>query len=187
MTSFNWLDLLMIVVMAATVFRGAVCGFVVELFKILGTITATIFALHFYVQGGQKLNSFVALPIPAAEIISFVLIVALTLLIFKLIREGWLLILKTQAKAGFSQWAGGFIAIFRSFLVCGLLFFLVFLFGNETLDTFAEKSVTGSYLRDLSPRVYKVTYQALLSKFFPDEALNKKAFKAVKKESASKK
>ncbi len=187
LTSFNWLDLLMIIVMIGTVFRGAVCGFVVELFKIFGVIFATVFALHFYVRAAGQLQHYVALPVKVSEILSFILIVALVILIFKLIREGWLLILKSEVKGGFSQWAGGLIAIFRSFFVCSLLFFLIFLFGNETLNAFAVKSATGSYLCDLSPKVYKIAYEEILEKFFPDESLNKKAFKTITVESVLKK
>lgn len=187
LTSFNWLDLLMIIVMIATVFRGVVCGFVVELFKIFGLIFATVFALHFYVRAAEQLQHLVSLPMKAGEILSFILIVAAVILFFRLIREGWLLVLKSEAKGGFSQWAGGLIAIFRSFVVCGLLFFLIFLFGNETLNAFAEKSVTGTYLCDLSPKVYKFSYEGILEKFFPDEELNKKAFKTIKIESVLKK
>ncbi len=187
LTSFNWLDLLMIIVMIGTVFRGAVQGFVIEFFRVLGTVFATIFVLHFYVHSAEALNDFVALPHKVGEILSFILIWVLTILIFKLIREGWFLVLKSEAKSGFSQWLGGFVAIIRSGLICGLLFFLIFLFGNQTLDTFAEKSATGFYLCDLSPQVYRASYDGVISKFFPDEALNKKAFKTINKESVLKK
>ncbi len=186
LTSFNWLDLLMIIVMIGTVFRGAVQGFVVEFFRILSTVFATILVLHFYARSAELLNDSVALPYKAGEVLSFILIWVLTILIFRLIREGWLLVLKSEAKSGFSQWLGGFVAIIRSGLICGLLFFLIFLFGNATLDTFAEKSATGFYLRDLSLQVYRASYDGVISKFFPDEVVNKKAFKTINKDSVLK-
>ncbi len=187
LTSFNWLDLLMIIVMAGTIFRGAVQGVVVELFKIIGTLFATIFALHFYTRLAEVMRNAVGLPIRVGEILGFILIGVLSVLIFKLIREGWLLILKVDAKSGFSQWMGALAAIFHSFLICGLLFFMVFLIGNDTLSVFAEKSATGFYLRDLSPKVYEMTYQKVLKKFFPEEEINEKAFKTIKEPHAKKK
>ena len=69
LTSFNWLDLLMIIVMIATVFRGVVCGFVVELFKIFGVIFVSVFALLFYVLAAERLQHLVCFPVKSIEIL----------------------------------------------------------------------------------------------------------------------
>jgi uncharacterized membrane protein required for colicin V production len=186
LTSFNWLDLLMVIVMIGAVLRGTVQGFVGELFKLLGLICATIFALHFYVRAAEAFRRSFLLSVKFGEVLSFVLISVLVILIFKLIREGWLLILKVDTKSSFSQWLGGFVAIFNALLICGLLFFFISLFKNDALNIFAEKSVTGVYLRDLSPRIYKASYHGALYKFFPDEVINEKALRILKKESVLK-
>ncbi len=186
LTSFNWLDLLMVIVMIGAVLRGTVQGFVGELFKLLGMICATIFALHFYVRAAEAFQRSFLLSAKFGEVLSFVLISILVILIFKLIREGWLLILKVDTKSSFSQWLGGFVAIFNALLICSLLFFFISLFKNEALNVFAEKSATGVYLRDLSPRIYKAAYHGALYKFFPDEVINEKALRILKKESVLK-
>jgi uncharacterized membrane protein required for colicin V production len=186
LTSFNWLDLLMVIVMIGAVLRGTVQGFVGELFKLLGLICATIFALHFYVRAAEAFRRSFLLSVKFGEVLSFVLISVLVILIFKLIREGWLLILKVDTKSSFSQWLGGFVAIFNALLICGLLFFFISLFKNDALNIFAEKSVKGVYLRDLSPRIYKASYHGALYKFFPDEVINEKALRILKKESVLK-
>lgn len=185
LASFNWLDLLMIIVMIGVVFRGTVQGFVVELFRMIGTVFATVVVLHYYVRGAESLTGLAPLPEKIAEIFCFILIWVSTILIFKLIREGWLLVLKSEAKSGFSQWLGGFVAVVRCAFICGLLFFFIFLVGNRTLNIFAKKSVTGFYLLDLSPRVYKAAYDGILIKFFPEEAFNEKALETIKKASIS--
>ncbi len=181
LTSLNWLDLLMILVIIGIIYLGAVSGFVVELFKIFGICFATVVSLHFYVRAAEFLNGFIALPSQLGEIASFIIIAVVIILLFRLVGQGWLLILKVEAKAGFSQWGGGCVAFLSSLLICGLLFFGMLLIENETLNKFVKQSVTGHYLFDLSPNVYKTSYEKLIVPFFPDEALNQKALATVGK------
>lgn len=184
LTSLNWLDVLTIFVIIAILYRGAVQGFVVELFKICGAFLATVIALHYYGRAAEALYQTSALPIKWGETISFILIVILVILVFKLVREGWLLILKVEAKGAFSQWGGGFVAFFRSFLMCGLLFFMIALPDIKTINAFSKSSLTGHYFRDLSPTVYKASFDGVIQKFFPDEVFNEKALKIFEKEPA---
>lgn len=180
LTSFNWLDVLMIIVIIGTVFRAVTQGFVAEVFKILGTLSATILALHFYRRLAVALHSGVMMPQKFGEILAFAGIWMATVVVFWLIREGWMLILKMEAKSGFSQGGGAILGIIRSFLICGLLFFFAYLPENQTLDTFADKSVSGAYLRDISAKVYKASFDRVIVKFLPDEPFNPWALKTVK-------
>jgi len=181
LTSLNWLDLLMIIVIIAMVYRGAINGFVVEIFKVFGAGFATVISLHFYVRAAEFLQHFIALPLALGEIASFIIITIFIILLFRLVGQGWLLILKVEAKAGFSQWGGGLVAFFTSLLICSLLFFGMLQFGNSTLNKFVKHSISGHYLYDLSPNVYKATYEKLIVPFFPDEPFNQKAFENVEK------
>ncbi len=187
LTNLNWLDLLMIVVMIGTVYRGAAQGFIVEFFRILGTFFAIIFALHFYFRASEFIYHFFPVSVKFCEIVSFILIAVITVLVFKLARDGWILLLKVESKSSFSKWLGAILGVFHSFLVCALLFFFISLLAVEKIDIFAQKSITGVYLRDLSLKVYKATYDEVISKFFPDEPRNIKASKTINNEVGFKK
>lgn len=186
LTSLNWLDLVMIIVVASAIFRGAVQGFVVELFKILGVFVSTVFSLHFYVRAADYLKNSLAVPSKLGEIFSFVIISIFIILLFRLVGQGWLLILKVDAKAGFSPWGGGLLALISSLMICGLLFFGMLLIGNQTIAKFAKNSFSGHYLLDLSPKVYTATYDGLIVPFFPDEVFNQKVPETIEKEPVSK-
>lgn len=173
-THFNWLDVVLIIVIIRIVFIGVVQGLVVEFFKILGIFFATFLGLHYFIRGGKFLHQALAMPSGVAEMISFLIVVSLVVLTFKFIREGWLLILKMEAKPGFSQWGGGALGAVRGLLICSLVLFFIYLTGNQVLVKYADHSMVGSYLRDLSPKVYKATFDGFLVKFFPDEENNKK-------------
>ena len=143
--------------------------------------------LHFYSLAGESLHHSIVLSLEWAEPIVFLCLWAVMVITFKFIREGWLLILKMEAKPGLNQWGGGIVGVFRSFLVCGMLFFLIAITGNKTLNTYAGNSVSGQYLRDLSPKVYEAAYSGVVAKFFPEEKINTKALSVIAKEKVSKK
>ena len=186
LANFNWFDVVLVIVIIRAVYIGALQGFVIDFFKLLGMFFATVLTLHYYSRLGEFLQKSISLSIEWSEVIIFVLLWALIVLIFKFIREGWLLIIKAEAKGGVSQWGGGFIGVFRSFLICGMLFLLCGITGNKTLNTYAENCVGGRYLRDLSPKVYQTVYDGVLVKFFPEEKLNERALGTEKEKSKKK-
>lgn len=179
LTSFNWLDLVMAVVVAVTVYRGAVHGFVVEFFKVIGIFLATVISMHFFTYAANFLKEFLMMPLLWGQLVSYIIFSVLIILFFRVVGQGWLLILKVDGKAGFNQWGGTILAFFSSFLLCGLLFFGILMAGNQTLNKFARNSVSGYYLIDLAPNVYKAVYQGIIVPFFPDEGLNKKIFEIL--------
>jgi hypothetical protein len=92
-----------------------------------------------------------------------------------------------EAKPGVSQWGGGILGALRSLLICGMLFSLCVISGNKTLNAYAENSVAGTYLSDISPKVYQAVFDGVLIKFFPEEKINKAALSTAEKEKLSKK
>ena len=137
-------------------------------------------------RSANFLKSFIALPVNIGNIASFLVIIIFIVLLFRLVGQGWLLILKTEAKAGFSQWVGGIFGFLSSLMICSLLFFGMLLIGNPTLNRFIGHSITGHYLVDLSPNIYKGTFNTLIVPFFPDEAYNLDVVDVVNQVPASK-
>lgn len=185
-TSFNWLDVVLILVIIRIVFIGVVQGFVVEFFKISGMFFATVVSLHYYARMGKFFHESLDLPEWFTEIFSLIVLLSVMVLMFKVVREGWLLILKMEAKPGFSQWGGGILGCFRSFLICGLVIFSIYLTENQVLVKYADRSMVGSYLRDLPQKVYRAAFDGVLVKFFPDEEFNNKAFSTIEKDKEDK-
>ena len=126
---------------------------------------------------GAILNKFFRLPVKTGELVAFVILWVAVFLIFKLIRDGILIVLKMNAHPGFDQWAGFVMAVGRGVLICSLTFVLFSVSGIDYLVKNSEHSLSGAYCRDLSLNIYQGCYDGLIKKFFEGEKLNAKVFK----------
>ena len=100
--------------------------------------------------------------------------------VFKLIVNGWSLLFKVETQAALNEWVSAIIAAVRGIIFCGLLFVFLLLSGNDYVKRISQQSFTGFYLVDFSPRIYRLMYEGLVSRFFPDEPLNDQAFEFEK-------
>ena len=176
LSSFNWVDILIIVIAARVIFIGAQKGLVIELFKLIGIFLTTFFTLHFYIRLGKFLHKFLFIPVFLEETISFIFLVILFIVIFKFIRDGFLLLIKAEAQPTINQWGGAIVGSLRSILICGLIINLFFVIGTKYLANKAQNSFFGYYLVDLSPKIYEACYKGFVSKLFPNEEYNKEVF-----------
>jgi uncharacterized membrane protein required for colicin V production len=184
--NFNWIDAVIIACILRSAFVGATRGLIVEFFKFLGMVFATIITLHFYSQ----LGTFVTLPRffspKLTECLAFLLIWLVVVLIFKFIREGWSLIHKSEEISGVSKILGGILAIFRGMLIGGMIFVLIFVSQNKMLMKSSRQSFISLYLLELSPRFYNKAFDSVICKFFPDEKINNKVFALFEKKTSKK-
>ncbi len=176
-TNINWIDIVMGCVLARAIYIGVRTGFVIEFFKLLGIVLGTFLALHYYVRLGDFLHTKLWMPAEMVNIIAYLLLWILAVLVMKFIRDGWMLILKTQANPVIDKWGGFILGIIRGLLICGLVYTLFFLTRNPYLGKKSKDSFLGFYLVDLSPNVYSGCFDGFISKFFSDEKRNNDVFK----------
>ncbi len=190
--NFNWVDVLIICLAVRIVFVGAKSNILVELLVLLGALCSTFITLHYYGRFGDWLNKNIFLPEIIQDLFAFILIWSTVEIIFKLIISGWSLVFKVEAQAAINEWGSAIVSAVRGVIVCGLLFVFLMLSGNDYIKRISQQSFTGFYLADFSPRVYRLMYEGLVSRFFPDEPVNERVFeleksKDHKKKSAKKK
>lgn len=192
-TSFNWIDILMAVILIRALFVGAKRGIVIEGFKLTGTLLAVFITLHYYSGMSKYLQDKIHLPAGAADLFSFCVIWGLISLIFKLVRDGFTMLFSIEAThSALDKWGGVIFAAFRGILVCSLTILCMRASAMEYLSRNLEKSLTASKLVGISPGFYESCYNNLVSKLFPTEELNKSVFKladlsAIEKKQAPKK
>ena len=177
LSSVNWIDILIGCIVARGVYIGEKKGAVVELFKLCGMLFGTFIILHYYMRFAQSLHKMTAIPIAVNRFLSFIFLWLIVVVVFKIIREGWMVIFKPKDPSTASKWGGAFLAFVRSSLVCGLMFLLIFASGNEYLRTKARNSFTGFYLADFSPSIYEFIYNGVISRLFPEEQKNNDVFR----------
>lgn len=157
-------------------FIGIRRGLITEFFKFLGLLFATFLTLHFYVRVGQFFHTSAFFPKTSAEVLAYAALWGLVILIFKFVGEGWNLIYKSGELSFTMKILGGILAACRTALIGGLIFVLFFVAGNKTLIRNARQSFLSVYLLDLSPRLYALTFDKAVQRFFPSEKKNEEVF-----------
>ncbi len=170
--NINWVDLLIFFISMRIIYIGTKNGFVIEFFKWLGILFTIFITFHYYSELAKLLQSRLPISESIAQSLCFGLLWALLSLIFKLIREGLMLMLKMEAHPLLDKWGGLLVSILRSILIGSLVLVFLRVLGVEYITKNVKKSFVNSYLFDISPKVYEAGYDGFINKFFPSEKLN---------------
>lgn len=175
--NFNLVDTFMLFVMAGGLYGARKSGFVVGIFGLAGVILSTFFILHYYVLLGAFLADKLFLPVQVSEFTGFIILMICALAVFFLIREGWLIAFKVEAKSSLSKGLGIVFSLATNFFVCGLFFLALILLNNPYINQHIDTSTARNILRKTSVGVYSTCYKTFVHPFFPNELLNVKAAK----------
>jgi hypothetical protein len=107
----NWMYVLMIAILIRIVYIGVVNGFITEFYKLLGVLSACIFAFHYYPVIATAVHD--RLPMFSLDnwqAFYFCVIWFVTVVIFRLIRDGLLMMFKVDAHPALDQWGGAILA-----------------------------------------------------------------------------
>ncbi len=186
-TKINWVDIMIVLFGVRIIYIGIKNGFISELFKLIGVVFAIFITFHYYTQVADFFKDHTGLSENNAGFLSFGLLWAVVTLIFKFIRDGILLIFKIEALSLVDQWGGLLLSILRSALVGSMVLIFLMISNLGYWRSHAGKSFFNPYLIAVSPKIYKATYDGIVSKFFPTEKLNPAGFnlEVEKKESGS--
>jgi uncharacterized membrane protein required for colicin V production len=175
--NFNFIDILVGCVMIWCVYIGVTKGMVAEILRLLGTFFSTFIALHYYVAFANLLDGIIRLPMSVSRVLSFLVLWLVVVIVFKFVREGCMFILNAKTPPIINRWGGAFVALVQGALICGLMFCIIFISGNKFLSEKAKKSVSGFYVMDLSPGIYRDLFDKVIGKLFPSEKENTAAFR----------
>ena len=95
----NWVDIVCVVILARAVYIGLHHGIVIETFKLFGVFSAVVIAMHYF----AAMTNFLHLPEDFGFFVSFVLMVAIIITVFKFIRDGVLVLIKVEAQSVFDK------------------------------------------------------------------------------------
>lgn len=191
LANFNWIDILIAIIIVKIIYSGIKSNILVEFLALLGIVIANFVTVHYYIRFSNFLHEKLFVPETVQDFFAFLLIWVTIYVVFKLIINGWTLIIKAQAYPTVDQWGGAIFSFVRSLFVTGLMLMLFVVSGNEYFKKISRQSFSGFYLLDFSPKMYRYCYENLVVKFFPDEQLNEDAFHVLtadgKKKSQQKK
>jgi uncharacterized membrane protein required for colicin V production len=163
---FNWLDILIIIILFRIGYIATKIGIPVEFFKFLATIVALYLSLHYY----TNLSDWLVQRVP--NFLSFLFLAIVGYLILVPPRMVFSRFIKMEATPNLNKWGGLVLGIARGFLLVSLVTFTLVISGSGYL----KKSVTNSYLArrvfNVAPKTYAWLWKAIVSKFMSGEKLN---------------
>lgn len=176
---FSWVDLLMPLVVWRCVFTGRKSGLIVEAFKLLGILLGTFVTLHYYSSFSNFLDKNLSLHESIRDVYAFGLLAVCTHLLFSLIREGWLTILKIDLPILVDQWGGFILSAVRSYLICGLIFLALLTVKDDRIQFSTKNSLSAFFFKKTSLKIYHKAYFGFIHNLFPSEPINEEAFKLI--------
>ena len=179
--TITFIDIFMAAIVIRSVFIGKKNGFVVELFKFLGVISATFFSIHYYIRFSDLFKNWLMIPSAVRDFIIFVTLVFVVVGIFALVREGWVALLKIEIYPQMNTWMGGIFAFLRSLLICGLVFLAILISQNDILIEQARQSLSRDFFNTISNDTYRMIYGGFISPFFASEQVNAQVLKVILK------
>jgi uncharacterized membrane protein required for colicin V production len=154
---FNWVDLVFLTLLVRICYIGYKNGFLPEIFKSLGLLCAFLFSFNSYTLLSNALLRYIKFPNARLEVISFLFIFLSIILLFKLFSLIAVNFLGISEKISLTNMVIGLILSFgRALLFLGILCFFL---SNSSMEYLSKsvrsKSLTGQYLNDVAPMVYK--------------------------------
>lgn len=177
LANFNWVDVLIIAVGGWCIREGIQNGIVVEFLKVVGTFLAALIALHYYGSLAGHLYQWLGFPKAASEFCSFIILWLLIEVIFKLVRDGWVALLRAEAnRSRLNRWAGAILGGVRVSLVASLMLVGLLLTQNSFVSQQVLRSFSNVYLLDVAPHLYGRCFDGFVSKLFSRERKNEQVF-----------
>jgi membrane protein required for colicin V production len=154
----NWLDVTILVICAAGLIEGLVKGFVRQAFSLIGLVLAVILAFRYYPLVGQYLEQWIHQQ-TVLTIASFVIILAVVLLLFKLIGLAARAAIAAIHLGWFDRVVGALFGFAKSVVLVAVLFALFIVCTDRPTKPVASSR--------LAPTVMAIS--GVISRFFPEQ------------------
>ncbi|UCF78531.1 MAG: CvpA family protein, partial [Candidatus Eiseniibacteriota bacterium] len=154
----NWLDVTILVILVVGIIQGLVKGFVRQAFSLLGLIFAIIIAFRYHDILARYLGRWIDHPV-ALVILSFVLVLVVVVLLFKLIGLAARAAISAVSIGWLDRLAGGVFGLLKAVVIVAVLFGLFVLCSDTPTKPVAESTLT--------PAILEVSY--VIARFLPSE------------------
>ncbi|MCX5713607.1 MAG: CvpA family protein [Candidatus Omnitrophica bacterium] len=172
---FNWVDIFIIIAVFRICYVSVKRGFIIEVFKLLGTILAIYLSLHYYSFLADYLNdrfSITVVPLEFLDFLCFVVLAIVGYCVFIILREGITRFIKSEAAPRLNQWGGLVIGAIRSFVLLSLIMFMLLISTLTYLNTSVHKAYFAPSVFRIAPGIYSNLWNTVMSKFMFGEKYN---------------
>lgn len=179
-SEFNWIDIVIIVSTLRMCYIGLRKGFGIELFKLINVFFCAFVSLHFYFSFSELLhNKIPALPLEAAAIFNYVLLISIITIIFRILRDGFLVLIRIESISPISKYVGLTVGFIRGLFISGLIIFGLLISTIHYFELSARTSFFGPKIVRLPLKTYEVLFYGIAAKIFPDQTFNQETVKTL--------
>ncbi len=160
-SSFNWVDIVALVVIVRITYIAIHKGFVIEFFKAAGTFSALFLSYHFYSSFADFFIRHISfLNKRICVITGFLAIYFLVYILFRYIREGITLLFKIEPHHIIERWIALILGALRGFLILGVIFFSAELLDVAYITRSVKTAVSYPAIKKVLPFAYKAALPA---------------------------
>ena len=172
---FNWVDIFFVILLIRICYVALKNGFSVELFKLLGTISAVYLSLHYYIIFPDYIVGRIGaknIPLEYLTFFSFIALAILGYLIFMLLSKVFSRFIQMEAVPNLNKWGSLILSIIRSFLLVSLIIFIFVIAPTGYFRNSVNNSYSGKRLFTIAPTTYTWLWNSIMSKFRTQEKFN---------------
>lgn len=172
---FKWVDIFVIILLIRVCYVSFKTGFTIELFKLLGTVAAIFFPLHYYTFFSDRViqrASTQKMPLEFIDFISFLILAIVSYAVLILLRGVFHRFVKMEAVPILNKWGGLILGVARGFLLTGLLMYMLVISSVSYFKNTVANSYSGKSLFSIAPATYNWVWYSIVSKFTTEGKIN---------------
>ena len=173
------IDILMLIIFAVGLYRAWSGKLFLEIFKMFGVLLSTFVTLHYYIALGDLLGAKAFLSSEVSELLAYVALAVVVYVLFNLISEAWIIVLKVEIPREIDQWGSAVVSAVRLYFFCGLVFFGFVASHQPFLTKGANSALTQCFFKRVSVGTYKNLYALFVAPYFKGEEPNKKVLDLI--------
>ena len=171
--AINWVDVFLFVLFVRVVFISVKNGFIAEVFKFLGVLTALFVGLHYYAFGAEFLAKKASLPPANLRFLVFTALVVAIVFAFRLACSGIALLFKAETThEGFDKYGAGVLGAVRGWLLCSVVLFGVLLVPHPWVHSQAVSGWMHKAAAKAAPDTYSFLFRHVIGKLFEGQKFN---------------
>lgn len=179
----NWVDFLIIGIILRMCYIGMRTGIGIEVFKLIGLWLATMITFQLYSTPLADMlhEKLPPLPLDAADAFVFVSLLTIVVLVVRMIRESFFLLVKIDAQNTLNKWGGFLLGCLRGAWITSIALIIMTISTVQYLEVSAKSSLFGHRFINIAPRIYEISHKIVISKLFPNEKINDQIFLVVER------
>ncbi|MDD5561442.1 MAG: CvpA family protein [Candidatus Omnitrophica bacterium] len=172
---FNFLDVIILIILFRICYVAVKTGLVIELFKLLGILSAIFISSHYYttLSHAFQLRYFPEkMPLGFIDFITFIILAVAGYMVFVLLRSTFYRFMKMEAVPNLNKYGGLILGLVRGYFTIGLLIFVLIVSNVGYFGSSVRHSCLGSRAVSVSAQTYSWIWEGVFSKFFPQQKFN---------------